>query len=469
VFDVSILCCYGQPAIKKREILLIVFFEEEEALSVETKNKITFITATLRTQPVLFPYPSIMSLKVVLTTTGQASYFRNFTHSDNKQIKHQHSIHFSPTHYSKQNTIASATTTVSETAAMFNTQDSNELPKPLVVVGSINADLVLEVPRLPKPGETLSSTTMNVYPGGKGANQAAAAAKLGYPTQFVGQVGRDAYAPMLRTALADCGVDTTKLHSIEGSSGLAFIMLQPSGENSIVLVGGANTSEEWQIEDDVTAAIQSAGAVLLQREIPETVNVIFAKLAAGSKIPVILDAGGADRPLAHDLLPNISILSPNETELQRLTGLPTKSEKQCIAAAEALVHQGVNKVLVKMGAKGSLLVDIYGNVVRQKAVPVLKIEDTTGAGDCFTSAYAVAMLEGKCDSEAMEFAGIAASLCIQRQGAIPSMPTRAEVERETIEKRKSSGGQGGGGGGGGGKRLPSSKVASPTLPKQSYW
>ncbi len=346
---------------------------------------------------------------------------------------------------------------------MFNTE---EPIKPLVVVGSINADLVLEVPRLPKPGETLSSSTMNVYPGGKGANQAAAASKLGYPTEFVGQVGRDAYAPMLRTALADCGVDTSKLHSIEGSSGLAFIMLQPGGENSIVLVGGANTSEEWQIEDDVTAAIQSAGAVLLQREIPETVNVIFAKLAAGSKIPVILDAGGADRPLAHDLLPNISILSPNETELQRLTGLPTKTEKQCIAAAEALVHQGVNKVLVKMGAKGSILVDIYGNVVKQKAAAVLNVEDTTGAGDCFTGAYAVAMLEGKSDAEAMEWAGIAASLCIQRQGAIPSMPLRAEVEREMLERKKNSGGSGGG------KNVVGSHsqvAASPPLPKQNYW
>ena len=112
----------------------------------------------------------------------------------------------------------------------------------------------------------------------QGANQAAAAAKLGYPTHFVGQVGRDAYAGMLRTALSDCGVDTAMLHSVDGSSGIAFIMLQPGGENSIVLVGGANTSEEWQITDEVTAAIQAAGAVLLQREIPEVVNVIFAKV-----------------------------------------------------------------------------------------------------------------------------------------------------------------------------------------------
>jgi ribokinase len=316
--------------------------------------------------------------------------------------------------------------TVSASASM-----SSHAMKPLVVVGSINADLVVELDRLPKKGETLSTKggSMNVYPGGKGANQAVAASNLGYPTQFVGQVGKDAYAPMLCQALSDRGVDTRMVHAINGSSGIAFIMIQPGGENSIVLVGGANTSEEWQISDDVTAAIQNAGVVLLQREIPESVNVIFAKLATSARVPVILDAGGADRPLRGDVLANIAILSPNETELERLTGMPTKTEKDCIKAAESLVHQGVNKVLVKLGAKGSLLVDIYGNILKQKAEKVLEVVDTTGAGDCFTAAFAVAMLEGKSDQEAMAWASKAAALCIQSAGAIPSMPTRAAMEK----------------------------------------
>lgn len=309
--------------------------------------------------------------------------------------------------------------------AMHSTQ------KPLVVVGSVNADLVVEVTRLPKKGETISAKggSMTVYPGGKGANQAVAASNLGYTTQFVGQVGMDAYASMLRAALADRGVDISMVQSIQGSSGLAFIMIQPGGENSIVLVGGANTSEEWQISDEVTAAIQNAGIVLLQREIPESVNLIFAKLASSARVPVILDAGGADSPLGGDVLANISILSPNETELERLTGMPTKTEKECIKAAESLVHQGVNKVLVKLGAKGSLLVDIYGNVLKQKAEKVLEIVDTTGAGDCFTAAFAVAMLNGKSDQESMAWASKAAALCIQSHGAIPSMPTLVAMDR----------------------------------------
>ncbi|GAB4813713.1 hypothetical protein N2152v2_000759 [Parachlorella kessleri] len=304
---------------------------------------------------------------------------------------------------------------------------------PLVVVGSVNADLVVEVDRLPRPGETLAADTLKVYPGGKGANQAAAAAKLGYPTTFVGQVGRDAYAAMLRSALADCGVDTSLVSTVDGSCGTAVILLQPSGENSIIIVGGANTSEEWQITDEVTQAIQNAGAILLQREIPEVVNVIFAKIAQSARVPVVLDAGGVDKPLGIDLLSNVTILSPNETELARLTGLPTKSEKQVRAAAESLVHQGVNTVLVKMGSKGSMLVDIMGNYVRQEALPVLHVVDTTGAGDCYTGALAVALLEGRSYQDAMRFAGAAAAVCISRQGALPSLPTRQEALRELGE------------------------------------
>lgn len=238
----------------------------------------------------------------------------------------------------------------------------------------------------------------------QGANQAAAAARLGHNTFLVAQVGTDTNAAMLRGALGSAGVDTSLITSAEGPSGTAVILLQPSGENSIILVGGANTSDEWQITDAATAAIQSAGAVLLQREIPDVVNVIFAKIARSAGVPVILDAGGADGPLGHDLLTNLTLLSPNETELARLTGLPTANDAQVKAAAEALVASGVNRVLVKLGAQGSMLVDIYGKVVRQRAARALHIVDTTGAGDCFTAAYVVAALRGLSDEEAMRFA-----------------------------------------------------------------
>ena len=207
------------------------------------------------------------------------------------------------------------------------------MAKPLLVLGSINADLYVELDRLPLPGETLSGRNAAVRPGGKGANQAAAAARLGHPTRFAGHVGDDAFAPMLRNALAACGADTSLLSTVPGPCGQAFILLQHGGENSIVLVGGAN--QAWpDLDPAIAAAIPNSGALLLQREIPEAINAQAAAIAHAAGIPVILDAGGADGPLGDDLLRHLALLSPNETELARLTGLPTTDEREVIAAAK---------------------------------------------------------------------------------------------------------------------------------------
>lgn len=155
---------------------------------------------------------------------------------------------------------------------------SNGSSKPLVVLGSVNADLVLTVDRLPKEGETMGASSLETFPGGKGANQAAAAARVGYPTYFVGQVGRDANAPLLKESLLGCGVNLQHLREVDGPSGTALILLQRSGENSIVIVGGANQAD-WQLSDAATAQLRAAGALLLQREVPEAVNVHVAQLA----------------------------------------------------------------------------------------------------------------------------------------------------------------------------------------------
>lgn len=306
---------------------------------------------------------------------------------------------------------------------VVNMQDSS---KPLVVVGSINADLVVKLPQLPKPGETLSASSLEVYPGGKGANQAAAAAKIGYPTVFLGQVGSDTNAELLRNAVSTCGVDVGHLKVVPGPSGTAIILLQPSGENSIVLVGGANVSG-WAISTDEEQLLHQAGAVLLQREIPEDVNLRVAQVCRQHGIPVFLDAGGMATPISEELLPLLSVISPNETELARLTGMETDQEERVREAAGKLLEAGPQEVLVKLGSSGSLLVGPEGSV-RQKAVPAGRVVDTTGAGDCFTATYVVGLLEGKTPKEALLFASAAASLCVQRPGAIPSMPSRVEVE-----------------------------------------
>ena len=300
------------------------------------------------------------------------------------------------------------------------------MPAPLLVLGSVNADLYVAIDRLPERGETIPGRDTAMRPGGKGANQAAAAARLGIATWFVGQVGADNHAAPLRAALVASGVDTALLGATTGETGQAFILLQRGGENSIIIVPGANHA--WSEPPAAAIArIGHSGAVLLQREVPEIVNRAAARAAAAAGVPVVLDAGGADAPLPDDLLPLITVLSPNETELARLSGQATSTEAEVLAAARALQARGVGTVLVKLGARGSLLVPATGDPIRQNIfrVPVV---DTTGAGDCFTAAYTVALLEGQTEIQRLRFSAAAAALCVQRLGAMPSMPARADVD-----------------------------------------
>lgn len=311
--------------------------------------------------------------------------------------------------------------------------DSLEEAPPLVVVGSVNADIYMEVERIPKAGETVSAHSSQTLPGGKGANQAACAGRLGYPTYFIGQVGRDAFSEPLREALDASNVRLDHLSTVEGPTGQAVVMLQPGGENSIIIVGGANTA--WpavhagasRLSLPAQQLIGRAGVLLLQREVPEALNLEAAKVAAAAQVPVVLDAGGAEEPLSPDLLRHVTILSPNETELARLTGEPAETPDQVAAAAATLLQQGVDQVLVKLGAQGAMLVRREGPPLVQPCFNVPRVVDTTGAGDTFTAAYAVALMEGKTPSESLLFATAAASLCVRSKGAMPSMPGRKAV------------------------------------------
>jgi len=297
------------------------------------------------------------------------------------------------------------------------------MAKHLLVVGSANADLYVEIPRLPQPGETLPGSNAAVRPGGKGANQAAAAARLGLPTRFAGRFGSDAFAAPLREALAGAGVDLAPSRDVPGPTGQAFILLQAGGENSIVLVGGANRAWEEHPRFD----LDDCGAVLLQREIPERVNRAAAQAARAAGVPVVMDCGGDDAPIPGDLLPLLDVVSPNESELARLTGMPTDDEAQVLSAARSLQANGVGTVLVKLGSRGCLLVPRNGLPVTQRAFKV-KVIDTTGAGDCFTGAYTVGLIEGLPEHQRLRLACAAAAMCVQRLGALPSMPTRQEAD-----------------------------------------
>ncbi|KAH7543929.1 hypothetical protein JRO89_XS15G0063000 [Xanthoceras sorbifolium] len=303
------------------------------------------------------------------------------------------------------------------------------VPPPLVVVGSANADIYVEIDRLPEEGETISAKNGQTLAGGKGANQAACGAKLSHPTYFVGQVGEDANGKLITEALAGCGVHLDYVNVLKNGAptGHAVVMLQSNGQNSIIIVGGANMSGWPQSCDYDLEVVRSAGILLLQREIPDSVNIQVAKAARIAGVPVILDAGGMDAPIPRELLNVIDILSPNETELGRLTGMPTNSFEEISEAVIKCHEMDVKQVLVKLGAKGSALFIEGEKPIKQPIISAARVLDTTGAGDTFTAAFAVALVEGKSKEECLKFAAAAASLCVQVKGAIPGMPDRKSV------------------------------------------
>lgn len=323
----------------------------------------------------------------------------------------------------------------------------------VAVLGSANADLAIRVARLPAPGETLLAGGLQTIPGGKGANQAAAAARLGAPTEFLGRVGDDGNGGMLLAALREAGAGTAAAVEAAGEpSGTAAVFLLPGGENSIVVCGGANMSEAWEVTPAMLAELEAAAVLLLQREVPEGVNAQAAQAAKSTGSTVILDAGGADGPLSAELLAAVDVLSPNETELARITGLPTDSDGQVVAASRALLGRpgspGVAAVVTKLGARGSIFVGDPAlgagegagrcDAWFQPAFPVVAVVDTTGAGDCFTAAVGARLASGATVAEAMRFASAAGALCVQTLGAMPSMPSlEATLERLAAGERAS--------------------------------
>ncbi|KAI8552383.1 hypothetical protein RHMOL_Rhmol06G0262400 [Rhododendron molle] len=343
------------------------------------------------------------------------------TNPKTQPIQSNHNNHFSPKKPNKPS-FPCFSTTPSKTPIPISTP-------PLVVVGSANADIYVEIERLPKEGETISAAHGQTLAGGKGANQAVCGGKLSYPTYFVGQVGQDAHGKLVTEALEGGGVHLDYLNTVSAApTGHAVVMLQSDGQNSIIIVGGANMSC-WPdcMGDDDLEVVRSAGIVLLQREIPDFVNVQVAKAARTAGVPVILDAGGVDAPIPSELLNFVDILSPNESELARLTGMPTESFEQISRAVIKCHEMGVKQVLVKLGAKGSALFIEGEEPIKQPIISAPRVLDTTGAGDTFTAAFAVALVEGKSKTECLRFAAAAASLCVQVMGAIPSMPDRKSV------------------------------------------
>jgi ribokinase len=301
--------------------------------------------------------------------------------------------------------------------------------KPIVVVGSINIDLVARAERIPLPGQTVLGSDFQMHPGGKGANQAVAVARLGYPVRMIGRVGSDAFGERLRAQLVESGVDASCVQNSEGPSGVAVIAVAQNGENAIVVTPGANAQLSPNDVDENAGAIGEAGAVLAQLEIPfETVQHL-GSLCARWNVPLILDPAPA-RPLGAELLGQISWLTPNETEIvQCLPGATASARSQDESGiVEALLSMVDGGVILKMGSRGAYVAGKYG--IRQQ-IDAFRVGalDTTAAGDAFNGAFAVGLMMGKSPIESAKFAAAAAAVSVTRAGAQPSMATLEEVNR----------------------------------------
>ena len=294
--------------------------------------------------------------------------------------------------------------------------------KPIVVVGSINMDLVARTPAIPRPGQTLIGTDFTTTPGGKGANQAVAVARLGYPVQMVGAVGDDVFATALLNNLQSAGVDTSAVQRASGPSGVAPITVADNGENSIVVVPGANAKVDAACIDQYAAIIQSAGMVLCQLELPIETTLHVLEVCAQARVPVMLDPAPA-APLPDAVWPLITWCTPNETEAAFYVGANLSAEQ----SAQKLLARGGHGVVLKRGAQGAYVATASRESVWIQPFPVRAI-DTVAAGDCFNGAFAVALMEERTPVQAARFASAAAAISVTRRGAQSSMPSRAEVD-----------------------------------------
>ena len=306
------------------------------------------------------------------------------------------------------------------------------MTKPIVVVGSINLDLVVGADRIPKVGETVAGNTFNTFFGGKGANQAVAAAKLGYPVAMVGCVGTDAFGEQLRQGLNNAGVDTNGVSSVEGPSGVALITTTTNGENNIVVVPGANKHLEPELLHEAAPILEDAGMLLTQLESPFDTVDYLVQFAERNNIPLILDPAPA-RDLSMSLLRRVSWITPNETEVEELLKRRILSDGDYHAAAECLLSCGSKNVLLKVGSRGALVAQQDGSKVMIPAFPVDAV-DTTAAGDAFNGSFAVALMKGLNAVQSARFASAVAAISVTRPGAQPSMPTLQEVEQFIAEQ-----------------------------------
>lgn len=303
----------------------------------------------------------------------------------------------------------------------------------IVVIGSLNMDMVVRTNRSPDAGETLIGQAFALSPGGKGANQAVAAARLGAEVSMIGRVGKDTFGSEMLEIIRNEGIHIEHISVSEHeATGVASIVIEEDGENRIIVVPGANI--ELTVEDiqALEAVISQAKIIVLQLEMDLAMSEQAIAIAHRKGIPVILNPAPA-RVLKDEMLAQVSYLTPNETEAGILSGMTVDSAETAEQAARILLQKGVQNVIVTLGSKGALIVNAEG----AKAVPgfPVKAVDTVAAGDSFNGALAQQLVIGKTLEEAVSFANAVGALAVGKEGAIPSLPQLSEVEQ--FLKRKS--------------------------------
>lgn len=296
----------------------------------------------------------------------------------------------------------------------------------IVVLGSTNTDMVVKSARIPAPGETILGGRFLMNPGGKGANQAVAAARLGGDVVFIAKVGDDLFGREARSLFAKEGIRTEHVFTDPNEpSGVALIMVDDKGENCIAVASGANGTLSPADLEAARGEIERAGLLLMQLETPVETVLCAAQWAAAKGVPVVLNPAPACK-LPDELFACLSMITPNETEAELLTGIKVNNDASAEAAAQALCVKGVKRVVLTLGAKGAF---VYADG-RGARVPAVKVEavDTTAAGDVFNGALAVALTEDRPLAAAVSFAAKAAAISVTRMGAQASAPYRNEIK-----------------------------------------